>query len=224
MSNHTTDITALLERWFVQGDEAALRHAYQELSDRLVATPEALKVLGGGAIDEIRQDVLIRMLDQEHGSLRDVQYPIAYIKIAWRRELVSALRKWGLRHAKEGDVSHYTDNLLEHAAQMRVDDQIDATRAIEIASRLTSRGRLAVLLTTRPDRITDADWESLVESLPPPPPPRPREALDREEASLLLYPPEGEEDAKQRHQRLNSFDKAFTRAVAKIRELMEVDP
>jgi hypothetical protein len=224
MSDDSTNISALLVCWFEQGDERALRCAYQELANRLIVTPEAVKVLGPAAADEVRQDVLSRLLDRTNGKLRTAQFPIAYAISAWRRVLVSSIRKWGPRSSKEDDVRLHISSLMERDDHAAVEVRLDAARAISIAADLSGSGRLAILLTSRPDRITDADWRDLIRSLPPPPPPKPRVALDREEASLLLYPPQGPEDAKQHNQRLNSFDKAFKRAVTRIREIMEVEP
>ena len=98
---------------------------------------------------------------------------------------------------------------------------MDAERALAIAGSLTGKGRLAVLLLVRPDRIAEEDWQRLIEDLPPPPPERPDEPVDKETASRWLYPPRGPETAAQRRQRLNSFDKAWKRAIARIREQLE---
>lgn len=222
--SETVNLVELLERWFGQGDEVAHRRVYEKLSDQLVATPEAVKVLGQSAADEIRQDVLFRLLDRASGKLRGARSPVAYAKTAWRNNLTSAIRKWGPRKARTGEVRQHVSALAERDDHAVVEHRVDAARAVEIACTLSGKGRLAVLLTSRPDRITDEDWRALVASLPPPPPPRPRAALDRDEASRLLFPPSGPEIAKQRNQRLNSFDRAFKRALVQIRKAMEEYP
>lgn len=219
----TTKIAALLVRWFGTGDEGAFRRAYEELGEQMVAPPEVLAVLGRAFTDEIRQDVLIHLLDRTDGKLRGVQAPAAYAKVAWRRALASTLRKWGPRNARASEVRRYVSSLAEGEVLVEIEERIDAARAIAIAERLSRPGRLAVLLTSRPDRIANEDWRSLVASLPPPPPPPPQVALDRDEASRLLYPPQDPESAKMRHQRLNSFDKAYKRALAQIRQALEED-
>ena len=40
----TQPIAVLLERWFEDGNELAHRQAYNQLRDRLVPTPEAVRV------------------------------------------------------------------------------------------------------------------------------------------------------------------------------------
>jgi DNA-directed RNA polymerase specialized sigma24 family protein len=216
-----TSISILLEQWFDHGDEIAYRRAYQTLADRMFPTPEAVKVLGRDAADEIRQDVLAFLLDRAGGKLRGAHAPVAYAKTAWRRALVSAMRKWGPRPARVAEVRQHVLGLAQRDDHAEIEVAIDAARAVVIADGLSGKGRLAVMLTTRPGRLSDEDWRKLVASLPPPPPPRPREALDRDEASRLLYPPAGPEDARRRYQRLNSFDKTFKRAVEKIRKTLE---
>jgi DNA-directed RNA polymerase specialized sigma24 family protein len=222
MTDHPTELSLQLVRWFELGDRKALEDAYRTLQDRLVPTPETFRVLGGPAADEIRQDVLARLLNRPDGPLRGAQFPVAFTKTVWRRELASAIRKWGPRTAREDEVRQHALLHAEVDEVSAVEASLDAERAIRIAAGLPLGGRLAVLLTVRPDRISDADWSELVRTFPPPPPTRPTRALEREEASLLVFPPEGQEDGRQRNQRLNSFDKAYKRAIAKIRELMEV--
>lgn len=214
----------LLTRWFASGDELAYRRAYGHLADLLYAPPEAVQVLGNGAVDEIRQDVLSRLLERRSGKLRDASAPVAYARAAWRRDLVTAIRKWGPRLPRESEVEDHLRQMEPRPAAEAVEARIDADRAVRIAESLSGKGRLAVLLTTRPDRISEDEWSALVATLPPPPPPRPHAALDREAASRLLYPPQGLETALQRYQRLNSFDKTYNRAIESLRAALGVDP
>lgn len=217
-------INELLARWFTSGDELALRHAYKHLADRLYAPQEAALVLSNGAVEEIRHDVISRLLDRESGKLRDVPAPVAYARAAWRHDLVTAIRKWGPRLLRESEVEVHLRQVAPRLAAEEVEVRIDADRAVTIAESLPGKGRLAVLITTRPDRISDEEWSALVATLPPRPPPRPHAALDREEASLLLFPQAGPETMTQRYQRLNSFDKMYKRAIASIRAALRVDP
>jgi DNA-directed RNA polymerase specialized sigma24 family protein len=208
----------LLTRWFASGDERAHRRAYEHLTDLLYAPPEAIEVLGNGAVDEIRQDVVSRLLDRRSGKLRDASAPVAYARVAWRRDLVTAIRKWGPRLPRESEVEDHLRQMEPRSAAETVEARLDAERAVRIAE------SLAVLLTTRPDRISDGEWSALIATLPPPPPPRPHAALDREAASCLLYPPQGAETASQRYQRLNSFDKTYNRAIESLRTALGVAP
>lgn len=220
---HDPTFAELLARWFASGDELALRRAYEELAKRLYAPREVVEVLGSGAVDEIRQDVLSRLLDRETGKLRDAQAPVAYARTAWRHDLDTALRKWGPRVTRDSEVREHVRQVAPGPAAEGVEVRIDAERAVRIAESLPGKGRLAVLLTTRPDRISDEEWAAVVADLPPPPPARPQIPLEREEASLLLYPPSAPETTTQRYQRLNSFDKTYKRAIAAIRDALKVD-
>ncbi len=222
MSDNTTNLLVLLADWFERGDESAYERAYRELAGCLFATPEVVKALSRAVTDEVRQDVLTQLLDKTTGDLRDVQAPVAYARTVWRRALVSVLRKWGPRPAREDEVRRHVSALVDRDDCAAMEARLDASRAIDIAATLGCKGRLAILLTTRPDRIADEDWLELVASLPPPPPQRPIEPLDREDASMLLYPPHGPEDSKRRNQRLNSFDKSYTRAAEQIRKILDV--
>ena len=219
-----SNIVEDLARWFESGDELAHRRAYEYLKSRLVAEHHFIRVLSGPAVDEIRHEALIHLLDLEPGRLAGVKTPVRYAKVTFERMLVDAMRKWGPRGKRTEEVhQHITthawrDDVAEAEARM------DADRALEVAASLPGKGRLAILLRTRPERITDKDWQDLVASLPPPPPDRPQEALSREEASRLLYPPDDPESKVARYQRINSFDKAFSRAAAKIREALKVTP
>jgi hypothetical protein len=217
-------INELLTRWFAYGDELSYRRAYEHLVDLLYASREAVEVLGNGAVDEIRQDVLSRLLDRQSGKLRDASAPVAYARVAWRRDLATALRKWGPRLPREAEVEDHLRQIASRPVAEEVEARIDADRAVRVAESLPGKGRLAVLLTSRPDRIPDDEWSAFVATLPPPPPPRPHAALEREAASRLLFPPQGPETTAQRYQRLNSFDKAYKRAIASIRAALQVDP
>lgn len=223
MSDAAT-VNELLTRWFSSGDELAHRRAYEHLADLLYAPREAVEVLGNGAVDEIRQDVLSRLLDRQSGKLRDASAPFAYARAAWRRDLATALRKWGPRLPRESEVEDHLRQIAPRSVAEEVEARIDADRAVRIAESLPGKGRLAVLLTTRPDRIPDDEWLALVATLPPPPPTRPHAALDRETASRLLFPPLGPETPARHYQRLNSFDKAYKRAIASIQAALQVDP
>lgn len=216
------DLIADLRRWFDGGDDLAHRRAFTSLRADLHATREVLDVLGSGAVEDLRQDVLGRLLDREAGRLRDRDTPRAYARKAWRNELTSALRKWGPRLSRDAEVREHILQAAPTSHGEEIAVRLDAERAVRIAEQLDGKGRLAILLTTRPDRIPDADWDELAAHLPPPPPPRPTVPLDREEASLLLYPPAAGETTTERYQRLNSFDKAFKRAIAVVREALGV--
>ena len=101
------DVAGLLVRWFERGDELAHRRAYELLSRALYATHEALEVLGSGAAEDIRADVLQRLLNRDDGKLRNVASPVAYTRTAWQNALLSQLRKWGPRRSRGDEVADY---------------------------------------------------------------------------------------------------------------------
>lgn len=215
------NIGADLQSWFQQGDELAHRRAYKALARRLNATREAIDAIGQGAADEVRQDVLSKLLDRERGALRNATHPHAYARRTWVNALTSEIRKWAPRTAREAEVRRHVVQITDQDDGSAAEVRLDADRALEIANGLDGKGRLAILLTTRPSAVSDAEWSQLVASLPPPPPVRPVEALDRDEASRLLFPPTEPEDTKRRYQRLNSYDKTYMRAIERIRAALE---
>jgi DNA-directed RNA polymerase specialized sigma24 family protein len=216
-------LAGLLARWFSAGDQLAHRRAYEWLTAGLYAQREVIDALGAGAVDEIRQEVLVRLLDRDTGKLRDAKSPLAYARTAWRRDLGTELKKWDVRNALETDVRDHIRQTAPAPGVEGVEAHLDAERALRIAESLPGKGRLAVLLTTRPDLISNDEWAALVEDLPPPPPARPWIALERDEASLLLYPPSGAETTSQRYQRLQTFATTLKRACAAIHDALEVE-
>ena len=207
-----------LERWYASGDEAYMNEIFHELSGCMLASRAVLAVVGEPDVDQIRQELLARLLDRDRGRLRGRDHPLAYARTAWKNALTDAIGKWGPRLlAIPAIVQHALNTKLPVSTVERL---MDVERAIAIAESLDGKGRLAILLTTRPDRITETDWVEIVSHLPPPPPPRPDMPLDRAEAAALLFPPTPGSIPNQRQQ-LNSFDKAFSRASDRIRQALE---
>lgn len=210
-----------LDGWFGSGDETALADAVAILQRRMWAPPAALRTLGEQAIDDLRSELIWRLLRADGGALRGKPHPGAYARAAWRNALAGELRKWGPRSQKAPDVRRHIE--VVSAVPGDPTRSLDAERAIELAGQLQGKGRLALLLTTRPDALPQKDWADLVASLPPPPPRRPDRPLDREEASLLLFPPDGEEDPAVRRRRKNNFDRTYSRAIDRLRQLLLPD-
>jgi hypothetical protein len=213
------ELNSLLDRWYDQGDELAAARVSRLLTTNFYVPSEALRALGAGAVDEIRQDVLELLLDRNAQVLRTAASPVAYARQVLRNRLTSDLRKWGPRSKREGEVAFHVEQLAPDPLSVRVQTDLDAESALAIAENLGGKGRLAILLTTRPDRIRAEDWAPLVALLPPPPPPVPESPIDREEASKLLFPPQLNETLQQAEMRRNNFDRTWSRAVKRIREL-----
>lgn len=220
----TQPLVEWLTRWFDQGDELALRRAKDLLEATLEPTPQARRVLGSAFASDLCRDLLTALLDRSTGQLRGVASPLAYARTALRHRLASELRKWGPRSDRAPEVARHLEALAPRIPQQNVEVTIDAERALDLAQTLTPKRRLAVLLTTRPNRISTEDWSLLVAGHPPPPPRRPELALDRDEAAALLYPAPPDETSAQREQRLNTFDHAYKRALRDIREKLEGTP
>jgi len=210
-----------LERWIRAGDELALARVQVALVAAMYAPSTAIDALGLQAVEDVRGEVVAKLLSGGATKLRGADNPLAYARRAWRNALTSELRKWGPRQRRESEVRQHEQLRHSEPSHRRAEVHMDAERALAIAGSLTGKGRLAVLLLVRPDRIAEEDWQLLIEDLPPPPPERPDEPVDKETASRWLYPPRGLETAAQRRQRLNSFDKAWKRAIARIREQLE---
>lgn len=207
--------------WFKKSDGDALREVVGALQGHLFAPASVVAVLGSGAIDDLRSELIWRLLRRDGGALEGKPHPVAYSKAAWRNTLAGELRKWGPRSDKAPDVRRYLE--LTTSAGPGPARALDAERAIDRAQQLPLKGRLAVLLTTRPAAIIDGDWDALVSSLPPPPPRRPTAPLDRDAASLLLFPPRVPEDATARRRRKNNFDQTYSRAIDRLRKLLLPD-
>lgn len=209
-----------LRSWFVQGDEAALATVYTHLAHQLSPTPQVIRLLGREVAAELRQDVLFALLNRQGGHLRGAEAPLAYARTVWRRKLADQVR----RHVRRSVL------LASEAAGQAVDDEHSSVSAREVAwdvqsalshvERLPWTTRMAILLTTSPHSVTPDDWHRLGVVPGAPPATAGHPPLDREEASLLLYPPDGPEGREARARRRGSFDRAYSRGVASLREAM----
>lgn len=210
-----------LRRWSEERDHSAHRRAYELLAKRLAAPRDVLDALGTGAIDEVRQDVLIVLLGEKLVQLCAATSPTAYALASFRNALRTQVRKWGPRNWPTIEARDNIEHVFHPDNKVAVYVLLDATRALRLAESLEGKGRLAVLLTTRPGLISERDWRELAALSPPPPPARPNVALNQDEASLLMYPPKTTETPATRKQRINTFEKVYRRALASIRAEME---
>ena len=214
------DIKAWVDRWFQDGDTPSLELAYGHLLHNLSPPPSAIAAIGIAELDEIRQEVLIKLLDRTAGKLHTADKPLAYARKAFHRAIISRLRTWSSRRDKMSEIHQNQQAWRAAPSHEEVDRLLDLGRALAQVENLEGKGRLALLLTIRPDRLTDEAWQEVTAMLPPPPPPKPVVPISREKASRLLFPPLEEETAAQERQRLNSFDRCVTRAHEKLRRLV----
>jgi hypothetical protein len=94
--------------------------------------------------------------------------------------------------------------------------QLDAGHVAKYLGALEFEERMAVLLTSCPDRIRTEDWLRLV----PAGGRRPVVALEPGEASRLLWPPEAGEDSEARRRRVHQLRERRRRALARLLELV----
>lgn len=217
------ELRDLAARWFSKADEIAHDRLYRTLMGRLFAPPGVVSVLGSGAVDDVRQTLVAALLDRTSGALVDAVSPIGLAKTAFTNALKTQVRKWGPRAQREDEVRRHLELVRPGPAYEEVERARDLERVLEIAAQLEGKGRLALLLTTAPDRIPQSDWEALVAGRPPPPPKRPDVPVEKDAASHLLFPPVGPETEAMRRQRMNSFEKCYARAVARIRVALTGD-
>ncbi|HTN86992.1 MAG TPA: hypothetical protein VL242_25010 [Sorangium sp.] len=216
------ELKDLLARWFEAGDEAALEVAFTFLW-HLARPPGGLRrALGDADADDLRQDVLTRLLDRRSGGLKDADAPAAYTLAAFRNEARSRLRATRRREALAAGrkVDIVQSSAGGHHAEPELDlaRQLDAARTV--VAQLDAERRRAVLLTVAPTHLSDSDWQVIEARHPPPPPARPTHPLDRTAASLLLYGPvPGETDAA----REERFRKLLERACRQVLDAIAED-
>ncbi len=215
------DLRADLDAWFDAGDELAVSRARDSLASVMTPGLRLLRVLSRDELDEIRQDVLSRLLARDHGALKsDVTAPLGYAKRAWTHACTDALRKWGPRLAREDEVRAHIKPWVERPDEV-VQRHVDTERAIAAMGALTPRQRVALLLLTRPTSITEADWSQALAEVPPPRPTIPAAPTERVGAAMILFGSAGHqlEDSRRRQ---TSFDKLVQRAVIALRDALGI--
>ncbi|WP_438040184.1 hypothetical protein [Sorangium sp. So ce128] len=216
------ELKELLARWFEAGDQAALEAAFTFLW-HLARPPGGLRrALGDVDADDLRQEVLTRLLDRRSGGLRDADAPAAYTLAAFRNEARSRLRVARRREAlaagRKLEMMPGAAGICHAEPELGLARQVDAARTV--VAQLDGERRRAVLLTVAPTRLSDSDWQVIAARHPPPPPPRPTHPLDRTAASLLLYGPvPGETDAA----REERFRKLLERACRQVLDAIAED-
>lgn len=204
--------------------DAAARAAVAALLPHL-HLPAALRRIDGVQEQDLVQDVLRVLFDPARRHLADVPAPkiVAYAREALRRRALSVIRvAIGRREADPHEIALAVG--IEPGSEAPSDQAVrrfeilrDLPRMLHRLDALAWEDRMAVLLTTCPDRISDEDWLRLV----PGGGLRPGEALSREEASRLLRPPDRAEDAAARRRRHDWLQKRLDRALAKLLALDE---
>jgi DNA-directed RNA polymerase specialized sigma24 family protein len=215
-----TELKKLLARWFDRGDEVALNGAFQGLWHFLQLPLGFRRALGDSEADDVRQEVLTRLLDARRGMLRGVDAPSAYAWAALRREAQSRVRVGQRRDTISSrrplDAPPGAAGVVDVEAWLV--RRLDALRAV--ADDLDDERRMAVLLTVAPEHLSDRDWMTIVARHPPPSPARPTVPLDRAAAGLLLYGPTPSEPSERREER---FRKLLERACRQVLDAIEED-
>ena len=176
--------------------------------------------LGPERVLELQQEVCARLFDPEKRRLAGVEpeAAVGYVRRALKYATIDAIRR--LSRCREDLIG---DEALERAVEDQTDDAARANPTREgefeeFAAKMSTidvKDRVGLLLTLAPDRIPNADWEAVVGGrlqLPA----RPREALDYDGASRILWPPAEPEDPDARRQRMDRFRKRLRRAVASL--------
>jgi len=213
-----TQLKRLLDLWFEQGDDVALEGAFRSLWHFLRLPLGFRRALGDSEADDVRQEVLMRLLDARHGMLRGVDAPSAYAWAALRREALSRVRVEQRRDTISSrrplDAPPGAASVVE--VEARLVRRLDALRAV--VDDLDDERRMAVLLTVAPEHLSDRDWMTIVARHPPPPPARPTAPLDRAAAGLLLYGPTPDEPSERLEER---FRKLLERACRQVLDAIE---
>jgi len=214
-------LTRTLQRWFEDGDRRAGKRAYLALQHRLAAPAELLRVLGHDEFDELRQELLTNLLTEPPPGFRQTSKPEAYARKALRNRALDRLRRKATRASTQGALATAPagDRI---PPERHVERGIDASRALQLAQALPFVTRMAILLTTRPACISAVDWVTL-SARHASPLERPDHALDRDQASLLLYPAASDESPAERATRRNRFDQALRRGTNQLRQAMMED-
>jgi DNA-directed RNA polymerase specialized sigma24 family protein len=209
-------VAGWVESWLAHGDQLAATRATDALSGALWADRFSAALLGLNTIDEVRQEVLTKLLDRDVGLLQGKARPVAYARRAWKNAIKDRVRSLRRRTAREPILRASLEVSIAPDDAGRLHDFQAAMREVEC---LPLKRRLAVLLVARPGAIDEAAWATVVKAHPPPPPAIPRVALERRDAAVLLYPRQpGEDAATHRARAGDAFDKALKRAIADIRE------
>ncbi|MDP2312861.1 MAG: sigma factor [Pseudomonadota bacterium] len=209
-------LAADLQLWYDEGDRDAGTRLVAVLFPRVTLPSSFSRALSEQVAQEIEQEALVRVLDRGRRVLMDADDPLAYTATVARNLARDALRRQRRREALASADLHAVD----HAASEPPDggSLLDADRAISLLGALGEDARLAVLLLHAPDRLSAADREVLsvrstgarLPSLDGP--------LDRDIASLLLWPPTLPETRPARRLRLERMRKVLERAYARLAE------
>lgn len=230
MGADASEVHRLFMVWYDVGQSPTVRQkAVREcmvLLAPLFQVPYRLaRVLGPERVQELQQEVCVRLFDPEKRRMARVEpeKAIAYVRRALANEAISALRV--LSRRREVLVG---DEALERSLHAAGSTDGNPTREGEFGefttkmSEIDVEDRVGLLLTLAPERIPPEDWEAVTGGRQPPPK-RPHVPLDYEGASRILWPPTEPEGRVARRRRLDRIRQRLRRAVEALTEETPVE-
>ncbi|REG30843.1 hypothetical protein ATI61_106313 [Archangium gephyra] len=214
-------VMRLFERWHRHGDEQALQEGLPWLERWLLLPPDIVRVLGQEAAEEIRAQVIEKLLLEKQSALFKAEQPRAFARATLKHRLLDALR----RQARMPDVHEpgVAEDLAAETLAHSVPDVVTRLHEAQLWQRLVQavgslrlEERVALLLLHAPDRLLEEDWRELEGRHRPPRPFRPADAISRDDIAALLFPGTPERVAYER------TGKLIQRAYARLRQQLAV--
>ncbi|MES2639722.1 MAG: sigma factor [Myxococcota bacterium] len=210
-----------LDRWYHHGDRHAGARLVEALSPRVALPASFARALSEQVAQEIEQEALVRVLDRERRVLHGADDPLAYATAVARNLARDALRSQRRRDPRALEPAAI-EELQTPPEAPEGGTMVDADRAIALLDGLGEDARLAVLLVHAPDRLSTSDQRALETRSAGTPLPALDKPLDRDKASLLIWPPMPPETRPARRLRLERMRKVLERAYARLAEALGV--
>ncbi|MBN8227030.1 hypothetical protein JYK02_05840 [Corallococcus macrosporus] len=208
-----------LEHWRQTGDAEALQEGLAWLERWMPLVPAIVKALGLLEAEEVRAEVIEKLLLGDKPPLLVAAQPRALARRSLHNAFIVALRNQ--RRQLGVQVPGQAQVVAEHthgSSAPKPDELLDEKRLLDRVVRametLRLEERAALLLLHAPDRLTEEDWRTVAERHPPPVPLRPGDVLEREDIAALLFPGTPEATAYER------VGKQLQRAYTKLRRVL----
>lgn len=211
----------LFEHWHRSGDAQALQEGLRWLERWLPLHPAVVRALGVEAAEDVRAQVIERLLLGKPPPLLMARQPRALALRSLQNGIIDALRRKrrqldALPPGRAQEVAEHThggaapdvDTLLDQDRQLRW--------VVSAMSALRLEERAALLLRYAPGRLEEEDWLTIAARHQPPGPLRPEDVLSLQDVAVLLFPDVPERVAYER------TGKQLQRALAKLRKALAV--